>query len=246
MKLHHIHITLLAAVMLLVPAALRAQQNNNETFSGGWGIGFQLGAGGMLPTGSLGDDLKGCALFTGGINAEYASLRFKADVAYGQPSFKNDNPYHIVDETGRDIQLNATANPTLLGFGLQAGYTVWRHGKFSITPCAGINVNRISWDLNDIKWEKPEGETEEKPTIEKVIGTHENSVGWMAGVDFDIRLKGKIIDAPFGDGNAHYTSSLRITPFAAGASYGNLNPSVKGACFGVTVCYAGFLRMLNY
>lgn len=244
MKYHHIHITLLAVLMLLAPAVLRAQ--DNETFSGGWGIGFQLGAGGMLPTGSLGDDLKGCALFTGGINAEYGGLRFKADVAFGQPSFKNDNPYHVIDATGRDLQLNATANPTLLGLGVQAGYTVLRRGKFSITPCAGINVNRISWDLNDIKWEKPEGEAEEKPTIAKVNGTHENSLGWMASVDFDIRLKGKIIDAPIGDGNAHYTSSLRITPFVASASYGNLNPSARGACLGIAVTYAGFLRMLNY
>ena len=243
MTRQHIHITLLAAIMMLIPFLLYAQ--DNETHSG-WGLGFQLGAGGVLPTGSLSDDLKGCVLFTGGINAEYANLRFKADVAFGQPSFKNDNPYHVIDAMGRDIQLNASTNPTLLDFGIQAGYTVLRRGRLSITPCAGVNVNRVSWDLNDIKWEKHEGEREEKPSIEKVTGTHENSVGWMASVDFDIRLKGRIVDSPFGDGSAHYTSSLRVSPFVAGASYGNLNPSVKGTCLGVTITYAGFLRMLNY
>ena len=81
-------ILILLAILTMTPVALRAQEN--ESLSHGWGFGFQVGVGGMLPTGSLSDDFKGCALFTGGLNAEYNLLRFKADVAYGQPSFKNE------------------------------------------------------------------------------------------------------------------------------------------------------------
>ena len=81
--------------------------------------------------------------------------------------------------------------------------------------------------------------------IDKVVGTHENSFGWMASVDIDFRLHGKIVDSPFGDNQAHYTSSVRITPFVTYAKYSNLNPAVKGTCFGATLTYAGFLRLFN-
>ena len=227
---------------MLAPAALRAQEA--ESLFNSWGVGFQVGAGGMVPTGSLSDDLKGCALFTGGINAEYRHMRLKADVAYGQPSFKNDNPYAVVDGQGRNLQLNATANPTLLGLGLQLGYTVWRKGSLSVTPLVGLSWSRLSWDLNHIKYEEDD-EGQERPSIEDVTGTHENNLGWMASVDIDIKLHGKLVDNPFGDNQAHYTSSVRVSPFVTYAKYGHLSPSVKGACIGATVTYAGFLRLFK-
>lgn len=234
---------ILLAILTLAPAALRAQ--DAESLFNGWGLGFQVGVGAMVPSGSLSDDLKGCAIFTGGLNAEHNQLRFKADIAYGQPSFKNQNPYAVVDEQGRNLQLNATANPTLLGLGLQLGYTVWRQGKVSVTPLVGMSWNRLSWDLNHIKYEKDdEGET--RPLIENVTGTHESSLGWMASVDIDVRLHGKLVDSPFsGDGQAHYTSSVRISPFVSHAKYSNLNPTVKGVYFGATLTYAGFFRLIK-
>lgn len=235
-------ILILLAILTLAPAALRGQEAGSLFNS--WGLGFQLGAGGMVPTGSLADDLKGCALFTGGLNAEYRRLRFKADVAYGQPSFKNENPYSILDDQGRNIRLNATANPTLLGVGLQLGCTVCRLGKVTITPMVGVNWNRLSWELNHIKYELDD-EGIERPSIENVTATHESSLGWMASVDIDIRLHGKLVDSPIGDSQAHYTSSLRVSPFVTYARYGNLNPSVKGVGIGATVTYAGFLRLMK-
>lgn len=232
-------ILILLAILIMTPAALRAQETENVYQS--WGFGFQLGAGGILPTGSLADDLKGCVLFTGGLNAEYNRLRLKADVAYGQPSFKNNNPYAVYDSQGRDLQLNATANPTLLGLDLQLGYTVWRQGRVSVTPNVGISWNRLSWDLNTIKYENdPEGQ--ERPSIDVVTGTHENSVGWLASVDIDFKLHGKITDSPFTSGQAHYISAVRVSPFVTYAKYSNLVPSVKGLCIGATVSYTGFLR----
>ena len=234
---------LLLTVLMLIPATLRAQQDGS--LYQGWGVGFQVGAGGIMPSGSLGDDLKGCALFTGGLNAEYQRLRLKADIAFGQPSFKNDNPYAVFDETHRDQQLNATANPTLLGVGLQLGYTLWRQGRVSVTPMVGFSWNRLSWDLNNIKYEKNDNEGEELPQIDNVVGTHESSFGWMAIVDIDFRLHGKIVDSPFGNNQAHYTSSVRVSPFVTYSKYSHLNPAVKGTCFGATVTYAGFLRLFN-
>ena len=236
-------ILILLAILTLIPAALQAQQG--ESIYRPLGVGFHVGVGGLLPTGSLSDDFKGCALFTGGINVDYNRLRIKADVAYGQPSFKNENPYAVIDGQGRNLQLNATANPSLFGVGLQLGYTVWRQGKLSITPNVGVNWNRLSWDINHIKYEKDDA-GQERPLIEDVTGTHESNFSWMASVDFDIHLHGKLVDYPFGDDNqAHYSSSVRISPFVTHAKFNHFNPSVKGCCIGITLSYAGLLRVLS-
>lgn len=236
-------ILLFLTILTWTSAALRAQEV--ESLYHGWGMGFQVGVGGLLPMGSLSDDFKGCALFTGGINAEYNGLRIKADVAYGQPSFKNENPYAVLDDQSRNLQLNATANPTLLGGGLKVGYTVWRQGKVSVTPLVGVNCNRLAWDMNLIKYEADEA-GEERPIIDNVTGVHESNVSWMASVDIDIRLHGKVVDYPFGDNRqGHYTSSLRISPFITHAKFNDFSPSVKGCCMGLTVSYAGLLHAFN-
>lgn len=236
-------ILILLAILTMTPVAPRAQES--ESLSHGWGFGFQVGVGGMLPTGSLSDDFKGCALFTGGLNVEYNLLRFKADVAYGQPSFKNENPYAVLDDQGRNLQLNATANPTLLGTGLQLGYTIWRQGKVSVTPNVGVNWNRLSWDINHIKYEKDTDGTE-RPMIDNVTGDHVNNFSWMASVDIDIKLHGKVVDYPSSeDRQGHYVSSLRISPFVTHAKFNSFNPSVKGCCVGLTVSYAGLLRAVT-
>ena len=219
---------------------MRAQEH--ESIHQPLGVGFQVGVGGMAPTGSLGDYFKGCALFTGGIHLDYNQLRLKADFTYGQPSFKNENPYAALDEQGRNLQLNATANPTLLGFTMQLGYTVWKQGKLSITPAIGFTASRLSWDLNRIKYEQDDDGIEH-PKIDNVTGTHENCFGWTASVDFDIKLHGKLVDYPSGDSRqGHYTSSVRISPFVTHAKCNNFTPHAKGCCVGVAVSYAGLFR----
>ena len=230
---------ILLAMLTLTPAALCAQEA--ESLYTGWGAGFHIGVGGMVPTGSLGDDLKGCAVFTGGFDLEYQRARLKIDVNYSQPSFKNENPYAIYDENGRNLQMNGSANTTNLGAGFQLGYTVWRQGKVSVTPCVGINFSRLRWDMNTIKWEKDD-EGEERPKIDNVTDVHENSTGWTASVDIDIMLGGKFVDL---GGKSHYVSSVRITPFITHAGYSHLSPAVKGNWIGMTVSYAGLSRLLS-
>ena len=233
-------ILILLTILTLSPAISRAQENIPS-----WGFGFHVGVGGMVPTASLADDLKGCAMFISGLDLGYNRLRLKLDASYAQPSFKNENPYAVYDEQGRNKQLNATANPTLLGFSAQLGYTVWQQGRVSVTPMVGFTASWLSWDINHIKYEKDD-EGIERPSIEDVTGAHENSFGWTASVDVDVKLHGTLVDFPAGpDGQAHYTSSLRISPFVTYAKLSNLNPSVKGCCVGLTVSYAGFLRVLK-
>ena len=232
-------ILILLAMLTLTPATLCGQET--ESLYTGWGAGFHIGVGGMVPTGSLGDDLKGCAVFTGGFDLEYQRARLKIDVNYSQPSFKNENPYAIYDENGRNLQMNGSANTTNLGAGFQLGYTVWRQGKVSVTPCVGINFSRLRWDMNTIKWEKDD-EGEERPKIDNVTDVHENSTGWTASVDIDIMLGGKFVDL---GGKSHYVSSVRITPFITHAGYSHLSPAVKGNWIGMTVSYAGLSRLLS-
>ena len=233
-------ILLLMAMIVLTPAAMRAQ--DSESIYSGWGAGIQLGAGVMLPTGSLADDLKGCALFTGGLTVEYSRARLKIDLTYSQPSFKNDNPYAVYDDEGRNLQLNGTANSTSLGVSFQLGYTVWQSGKLRVTPCVGVNINRLNWDINHIKWEADD-QGDDKPLIDNVTDVHENSTGLTARVDFDIRLGGKFVD--IGSGSSHYTSSVRVTPFITHAGYSNLSPSVKGNWIGLAVSYSGLFRLIS-
>ena len=233
-------IFLLMAMMMLIPATMRGQ--DNESLFSGWGAGFQVGVGGMVPTGSLSDDLKGCAVFTGGLNVEYNRARLKIDFAYSQPSFKNENPYAVYDSEGRNLQLNGTANVTSLGMSYQLGYTVFNSGKVRVTPCAGVIFNRMNWDINHIKWEAND-QGEIKPLIDDVTDVHENSTSWIASVDIDFRLGGKFVD--FGSGKSHYISSVRVTPFIAHAGYGNLSPAVKGNWIGATVSYTGFFRLIS-
>ena len=236
-------ILILLAILTLSPVTLRAQ--DDESIYRPLGVGFHVGVGGLLPTGSLTDDIKGFALFTGGIDLNYNSAKAKIDISFGQPSFKNENLYAVCDEQGRALQLNATANPTLFGISFQLGYTVLRLGRLSITPAVGVTSSNLSWDINHIKYEKDE-EGIERPSIEDVTATDEKNFSWTASVDFDIKLHGKLVDYPLGDGSqAHYTSSLRITPFVTHAKFSNFNPSVKGYCVGATVSYAGLLRHLK-
>ena len=105
-------------------------------------------------TGSMADDFKGCATFVSGLDVGYNRLKLKLVASYAQPSFKNKNPYAVYDEQGRDLQLNATANPSLLGFTAQLGYTVWQQGRVSVTPMVGFTASYLSWDINHIKYEK--------------------------------------------------------------------------------------------
>ena len=236
-------ILILLAILTLIPAALRAQEN--ESIYKPLSVGFEVGVGGMVPTSSLSDDIKGCAIFNGGINFGYNKLRLKIDLNYGQPSFKNDNLYAIRDGQGRDAQLNATANPTLFGSTMLLGYTVWRQGRVSVTPAVGFSAGRLSWDINNIKYDKDE-QGVERPSIAEVIGTHEKFFSWTASMDIDIKLNGKLVDYPTGDDSqAHYTSLVRISPFVTHAKFNHFNPSVKGCCIGITLSYAGLLRALS-
>ena len=203
-----------------------------------WSYGIQAGVTAHTTTGSLSDNFKGCVGFTAGLTADYNRLRLKADVTYGQPSYKNQNMYHVLDAKGRDAQLNAVANASHLGASAQVGYTIARLGRVSLTPAAGLYYSRYSWRLNDIEWDTDEQGVD----YFKVTDTRHTSQGrvsWIASVDVDIRLHDAYTDV-LGP-QQRLRSSLRITPWVTSIRHKRVVPSVSGLQLGVNVTYSGLL-----
>lgn len=230
-------ILMLAAVFV----ALRAQNSDRL-------LGFYAGVGVSFPTGSLHDNFDGSINFAGGLEGGYKHFVLKADVTYGQPSFNRKNLFQVmtnVEGEKRDAQLNAAASASLVGVGVQAGYLFHVSRRLNITPAAGIRWSRYSWDVNDIKWSKnPDG----LDVFQVTRTSHAtlSDVGWMASVDFDLRLHDRYLhDAPLMGSQARYTSSLRITPWVARASFGKTVPAVKGCFLGLNVCYLGLLSSIT-
>ena len=208
---------------------------------GGWSYGLQAGVSAHITTSLLSDNFKGCVGFSGGLTADYARLRLKADVTYGQPSFKNRNMYAVMDEQGRDAQLNAVANATHVGLSAQVGYRLLRAGRLSVTPCAGVYYSRYSWKLNDIVWEQNEAGDD----VFRIADTHGTALGrvsWVASVDLDVRLHDAYTDM-FG-AQQRLRSSLRVTPWVTHIRHSAVTPHVSGLQVGINVAYSGLLSSL--
>lgn len=229
----------LALILLLVATAVTSQAQSSDRL-----LGFYAGIGGAFPTGSLHDNFDGCVNFTGGLEGGYKHFVLKADVSYGQPSFNGKNLFQVLDSEGRDAQLNAAASASLLGVSAQVGYMIRVGRRLSITPATGIRWNRYSWEVNDIEWSKnPDGLDvfQAKNTSRVTL----SNVGWMASIDFDLRLHDRYVsNAPLMNGQARYTSSLRITPWVARASFSKTVPAVRGCFVGFNVCYFGLLSKI--
>ena len=207
-----------------------------------WSYGLQLGVAAHATTGTLSDNFKGAVGFTGGLTADCDRLRLKADVTYSQPSFKNPNMYGILDDAGRDAQINAAANASHIGASLQVGYTMARLGAVSLTPCAGVYYSHYSWKLNDIRW----NQNEQGDEVFQITDNHDTTLGrvsWIASIDVDIRLHDTYTDL-MGP-QQRLRSSLRITPWVTHIAHNAVVPSVKGLQLGISVAYSGLLSSLE-
>lgn len=207
-----------------------------------WNYGLQAGITAHATTGTLSDNFKGAVGFTAGLTADCDRLRLKGDVTYSQPSFKNVNMYNILDDAGRDAQINAAANASHIGTSLQVGYTVARIGSVSLTPCAGVYYSHYRWKLNDIEWKKDENQ-QDYYSITDNYGTTLGRFSWIASLDVDIRLHDAYTDL-MGP-QQRLRSSLRITPWVTHIRHKSVEPSVKGLQLGISVAYSGLLSSLE-
>lgn len=214
---------------------------------GKWSYGIMAGVGVEIPTGQLADNFKTGATFMIGLTGGYRDLRLKADIAYSQPGISNPNIFNVPDSAGYAMQGNANSSATHLMVGVQLGYTVLKLKRLTVTPNVGLHYSVYSWETEDYTWPKND-QGEHYRLIKAVERRKLHSVGWMASIDFDIALASHVTNTPIlgGRNREQFTSSLRITPWVARASYDKCDPARRGYSLGVTVAYLGLGRLLSF
>ncbi len=209
--------------------------------------GIYAGVGYDMPTGKLHDNFGGSIMFHVGLTGGYKRFRIKADVAFGQPSYRNDNIFNIApDEEGRPLQGNNSSNATHIMASVQLGYTVLNHGRLSITPNVGGFYNRYGWDIANYSWDKDE-EGRDVRTITGVEKRNLHNFSVIASIDFDINFSSRVTNTSL-TGATHrerWTSSLRITPWVAHSKFNKCDPSVSGVHLGINVSYLGLARLFR-
>ena len=209
--------------------------------------GIYAGVGYDMPTGKLHDNFGGSIMFHVGFTGGYKRFRVKADVAFGQPSYRNDNIFNIApDEEGRPLQGNNSSNATHIMSSVQLGYTVLNHGRLSITPNVGGFYNRYGWDIANYSWDKDE-EGRDVRTITGVEKRNLHNFSVIASIDFDINFSSRVTNTSL-TGATHrerWTSSLRITPWVAHSKFNKCDPSVSGVHLGINVSYLGLARLFR-
>ena len=209
--------------------------------------GIYAGVGYDMPTGKLHDNFGGSIMFHVGLTGGYKRFRLKADVAFGQPSYRNDNIFNIApDDEGRPLQGNNSSNATHIMASVQLGYTVLNHGRLSITPNVGGFYNRYGWDIANYSWDKDE-EGRDVRTITGIEKRNLHNFSVIASIDFDINFSSRVTNTSL-TGATHrerWTSSLRITPWVAHSKFNKCDPSVSGVHLGINVSYLGLARLFR-
>lgn len=216
--------------------------------------GFYGGVGYDLPTGSLHDNFGGSVIFHVGLTGGYKRFKVKGEVAFGQPSYRNDNIFGIdFEDDEHPSQGNNSSNATHIMGSLQVGYTVLNYGRLSITPNVGVFYNRYNWDVANYSWKDKEGswytdeEGREIPIITSVEKRNLNNINFIVSVDFDINLNHRVTNTSL-TGSTHrerWTSSLRITPWLANTKFNKCVPSVSGMHVGINVSYLGLAQLFR-
>ena len=209
--------------------------------------GFYAGVGYDRPTGSLYDNFGGSAMFHVGLTGGYKNFKAKADVAFGQPSYRNDNIFDIApDAEGRPLQGNNSSSPTHITASVQLGYTVLNYGRLSITPNVGGFYNHYGWDVANYSWSTDD----EGREVRSITGTENRNLhffSFIASLDFDINLNSRVTNTSL-TGSTHrerWTSSLRITPWVAHSKFNKCSPSVSGMHVGINISYLGLARLFR-
>ncbi len=209
--------------------------------------GVYAGVGYESPTGKLRNNFGGSFMFHVGLTGGFKRFRIKTDVAFGQPSYRNDNIFNIApDSEGRPLQGNNSSSATHIMAIVQLGYTIVNAGRLSITPNVGGFYNRYSWDIANYSWDKDD-EGRDVRSITNVEKRNLHNFSFIASIDFDINLNGGVTNTSV-TGATHrerWTSSLRITPWLAHSKFNKCDPSVSGMHIGINVSYLGLARLLR-
>ena len=209
--------------------------------------GFYGGVGYDLPTGALHDNFGGSVIFHVGLTGGYKKFRVKGEVAFGQPSYRNDNIFGVpYDDENRPLQGNNSSNATHIMGSLQVGYTVLNYGRLSITPNVGVFYNRYKWDVANYSWDEDDDGNIIRNTT-SVEKRNLSNINFIASVDFDINLSRRVTNTSL-TGSSHrerWTSSIRITPWVANTKFTKCVPSVSGMHLGINVSYLGLAQLFR-
>lgn len=209
--------------------------------------GVYAGVGYESPTGKLRDNFGGSFMFHVGLTGGFKRLRLKADVAFGQPSYRNDNIFNIApDSEGHPLQGNNSSSATHILASVQLGYTLLNAGRLSITPNVGGFYNHYGWDIANYSWDKDD----DGHDVRRITGVEKRNLhnfSFIASIDFDINLNSGVTNTSL-TGATHrerWTSSLRITPWIAHSKFNKCDPAVSGMHIGINVSYLGLARLLR-
>ena len=209
--------------------------------------GFYAGVGYDRPLSSLYDNFGGSVMFHVGLTGGYKRFKIKADVAFGQPSYRNNNIFNIdPDEEGRPLQGNNSSSATHIMSSVQLGYTILNQGRLSITPNVGGVYNHYGWDVANYSWSKDD-DGHDVRTITSTEKRNLNCFSFIASIDFDINLSSRVTNTSL-TGATHrerWTSSLRITPWVAHSKFNKCDPAVSGVHLGINISYLGLARLFR-
>ncbi len=209
--------------------------------------GVIAGVGYESPTGKLRDNFGGSVMFHVGFTGGYKNFKAKAQVAFGQPSYRNDNIFNVApDSEGRPLQGNNSSSATHIDASLQVGYTVLTAGRLSITPNVGAFYNLYKWDVANYAWDKDDEGRDVRNTT-SIENRNLHNISFIASIDFDINLNSGVTNTSL-TGSSHrerWTSSLRITPWVAHSKFNKCDPTVSGMMVGINVSYLGLARLLR-
>lgn len=220
-----------------------------EFIPGDWSYGIYLGIGGSFPTQDIKENFGNCATFLAGLTLGYKRAKLKADIAYGQPDFKNPNVFGVTtvtpDGVVRPIQGPMNDCATFLSVGTTAGFSLLNSNRVAVTPFAGVHWSGYSWNMANLEWTLNEEKNEYVSKVKNTVSAKLKDLGWMAGIDFDIKLHRYVTTTPFflTGKREQFTSSVRITPFVMYANYKDI--ASQGYYLGVSVSYSGIARTLK-
>jgi hypothetical protein len=208
--------------------------------------GMYIGVGAVFPTSTIKDNFKSTFTFTAGLLGGYKRLKINADITYGQPRFKNPNIFNLVDASGRSLQSSINTYATYLSISASLGFSVVDTKRFTVTPHAGFFWSGYSWNVGNYTW----GSDASGKVVQTLVNTESKSLNdfdWIAGVDFDIHVHSHVTSTPlfFSGQRERLTSTVRVTPYIARATYSKDTAHFKGYQVGFTISYAGIARALK-
>lgn len=205
-----------------------------------WSYGLFAGVGGLFPTASISEAFSGGCVFTFGLTGGWRRLRLEASIGYTTPTIR-DTGLVTPEYAGQDYMANVN-NANLLDIGFGLGYVILDTKRFSIEPYVGGVWTGYNWTARPMVPNEEGGFTTTGLQHRMQI----DDFNFVCGINLEWHFHSAVTSFPlFGTMREHYTSSLRLTPYAVRACYTDAIRHYSGWQIGFRVCYSGLARALR-